>query len=56
MKSKALYFLLGLMTYVVLNRVIGVDSLLLEVVIVAAFAAVLYVGLKIKERSKHPKS
>ena len=56
MKANALYFVLGLMTYVVLNRVFVIDSLLLEAGIVVAVAAVLYVGSKFVERSKRRKS
>ena len=56
MKANALFIVLGFMTYVVLNRVFGIDNLLLEAGIVAAVAAVVYVGLKLVERSKRQKS
>ena len=52
MKSGALGFLLGFMTYVVLNRVFSIDNLVLEAGIVAAVAAVIYVGSRLVERSK----
>lgn len=52
MKANALGILLGFMTYVVLNHVFVIDSLFLEAGVVAAIAAVIYVGLKLLERSK----
>ena len=56
MKATALFIVLGLMLYVVLNRVFGIDSLLLEASIVAAVAAVIFVGLKLVERYKRQKN
>lgn len=56
MKANALFFVLGFMLYAVLNRVFEIDSLLLEAGIVAAVAAVIYVGLKLVERSKRQES
>lgn len=56
MKSGTLGFILGFMTYVVLNRVFSIDNLVLEVGIVAAVAVILYVGSKLVERSKRQKS
>lgn len=56
MKANALFIVLGSVLYFVLNRVFGIDNLLLEAGIVAAVAAVIYVGLKLVERSKRQKS
>ena len=56
MKTGALGFVMGLMTYAVLNHVFGIDNLLLEAGIVAAIAVVIYVGLKLVERSKRQES
>ena len=56
MKANALFIVLGCVLYFVLNRVFGIDNLLLEAGIVAAVAAVIYLGLKLVERSKRQKS
>jgi mannose/fructose/N-acetylgalactosamine-specific phosphotransferase system component IIC len=52
MKANALFVVLGFALYLVLNRVLLIDNLLLEASIVAAVAAVIYVGSKLVERSK----
>jgi mannose/fructose/N-acetylgalactosamine-specific phosphotransferase system component IIC len=56
MKANVLFVVLGFVFYFVLNRVFGIDNLLLEAGIVSAVAAVIYVGLKLVERSKRQKS
>jgi len=56
MKANALYVILGIATYFVLSRVFEINNLLLEAGIVAAVAAVIYVGSKLVERSKRQKS
>ena len=56
MKATAIFIVLGFVTYFVLNRVFGIDNILLEAGIVAAVATVIYVGLKLVERSKSKKS
>ena len=56
MKATAIFIVLGIVTYFVLNRVFGIYNLLLEAGIVAAVATVIYVGSKLVERSKRQKS
>ena len=57
MKTNTLLgIVLGVVLYVVLNRVFVIDSLWLEAGIVVAVAAVIYLGLKLVERSKRQES
>ena len=56
MKANALFVVLGIALYFVLNRVFEINNQLLEIGIVAAVGTVIYVGLKLVECSKRQES
>jgi hypothetical protein len=57
MKANTLFgFALGVVLYVVLHRVVEIESLLIEVGIVVAVAIAIYAGSNILERDKDRES